>query len=62
MHVRLIRFQTGPLFHVTGKSYGFHTEASAKWQTLLFYDVSTKQLTDLWFEASFFPLKRQKHF
>lgn len=45
MHGRLIRFQTGPLFHVTGASCG----GRAKWQMLFFYDVSMEQLTDLWF-------------
>lgn len=50
MHVRLILFQTGPLFHVMGESYG----GQAKWQTLFFFfnDVSMEQLTNLWFGAS----------
>lgn len=61
MHVRLIRFQTGPLFNMTGESYGFQTEASAKWQTLFFYDVSTEQLTDLWFGASILSLENQTY-
>lgn len=61
MHVRLICFQTGPVFNMTGESYGFQKEASTKWQTLFFYNVSMEQLTDLWFGASIVSLENE-HF